>query len=89
MELKGFTKLNEATASELLKEDELTIFENMVLDEEIGKPKKRFGWAKYNSNVIDSGVISSLHEVVTSDGSNYLLAGINGKLRKSLAAQVH
>ncbi len=84
MELKGFTRLNESTAPELLKEEELTIFENMVLDEEIGKPKKRFGWAKYNTNAIDTGTISSLHEVVTSDGSNYLLAGINGKLRKSL-----
>lgn len=83
MELKGFTKLNESTAQELLKDDELTIFENMVLDEEIGKPKKRFGWQIYNDNAV-AGTLASLHEVVTSDGSNYLLAGHSGKLQKAL-----
>lgn len=84
MEIKGFTKLNEATAPELLKDEELVKLEDAVLDEELGRPLKRGGWERHNSNVADTGNILSLHEVVTSNGSNYLLAGINGKLRKSL-----
>src|SRR5574343_47638 len=84
MELKGFKKLNESTSPELLSPEELTISENLVLDEEIGRPKKRFGWQRYNSYPT-AGTIGSLHEVVTSNGSNYLLAGHSGKLQKSLA----
>jgi len=84
MEIKGFTKLNEVTAPELLKDEELVKLEDAVLDKELGRPLKRGGWERHNSNVADTGNILSLHEVVTSNGSNYLLAGINGKLRKSL-----
>lgn len=86
MILKGFKKLNEATSPELLGEDELTKLEDAILDEELGRPQKRGGWAKFNTNQVDTtSNVSSLHEVVTSSGANYLLAGINGKLRKSLA----
>jgi len=83
MELKGFRKLNEAVSPELLKDDELTKLEDAVLDKEFGRPLKRNGWAKFNTNVA-SDTILSLHEVVTSNGSNYLLAGARGELQKSL-----
>ncbi len=82
MELKGFKKLNESTSPELLSPEELTISENLVLDEEIGRPKKRFGWQRFNTNPT-AGTILSLHEVVTSNGTNYVLAGHSGKLQKS------
>jgi hypothetical protein len=85
MELKGFTKLNEATAPELLKDEELTKLEDCVLDEKLGRPCKRGGWERVGNYADVTSNISSLHEVVTSNGSNYLLAGINGKLRKSLS----
>jgi hypothetical protein len=83
--LKGFKRVNEAVSPELLEDDELAILEDAVLDEEFGRPKKRFGWARFNANQADTvGNISSLHEVITSDDSNYLLVGIDGELKKSL-----
>lgn len=68
MELKGFKKLNEAVSPELLGDDELTIFKDVVLDKELGKPLKRTGWAQFNTNQVDSsGTMASLHEVVTGE----------------------
>lgn len=85
MELKGFKRLNESVSPELLNPEELVILENATLDEEMGRPLKRYGWSRFNTNQADTtGNISSLHEVITSNGDNYLLAGINGNLRKSL-----
>lgn len=84
MELKGFTKLNEATAPELLKDEELTKLEDCVLDEKLGRPCKRGGWERVGNYADVTSNISSLHEVVTSNGDNYLLTGINGKIMKSL-----
>lgn len=81
MELKGFTKLNEATSPELLKDEELAKLEDCVLDEELGRPLKRGGWERHNSNAVASTILS-LHEVVTPT-KNYLLAGANGQLYKS------
>lgn len=82
--LDRFTRLNESVNPELLREDELTRLEDAVLDDETGKPKKRGGFARYNTNQVDStDSVKSLHEVISSNGTNYLLAGINGKLRKS------
>lgn len=81
MELKGFTKLNEATSPELLKDEELAKLEDCVLDEELGRPLKRGGWGRHNSNAVASTILS-LHEVVTPT-KNYLLAGGNGQLYKS------
>lgn len=84
MELKGFTKLNEATAPELLKDEELTKLEDCVLDKKLGRPCKRGGWERVGNYADVTSNISSLHEVVTSNGDNYLLTGINGKIMKSL-----
>lgn len=81
MELKGFTKLNEATAPSLLKNEELTKLEDCVLDEELGRPLKRGGWEQHNTNAAASTILS-LHEAVTPT-KNYLLAGANNQLYKS------
>ena len=66
MELKGFTKLNETVSPELLKDEELTKLEDAVLDKELGRPLKRNGWARFNTNQVDAtGTMASLDEVVT------------------------
>ena len=82
--LSKFTRLNESLSPEELSETELTRLENAVLDNETGHIKKRGGFARFNTNQVDSSdSVKSLHEVITSAGTNYLLAGINSKLRKS------
>ena len=82
--LEKFRRLNQSVSTELLSEDELTQLDDAVLDDETGHPKKRGGFAKFNTNQVDStSTVTSLHEVISSDGTNYLLAGINSKLRKS------
>lgn len=88
--LNKFQRVNEAVSPELLAETELTLLTDAVLDDHTGKPKKRSGWSAFNTNQIDStGIVTSLCDVMSPpDGAtaskNYLVAGINGKLRKSL-----
>ena len=90
MILDRFKRLNQSVSPELIGDDELVTLENAVLDDETGKPKKRGGIVAFNSNQIDStSTVTSLHDVMSPpDGAtaskNYLLAGINSKLRKSL-----
>lgn len=82
--LDKFRRINESFSPELLSDDETSVFENLVLDDETGRPKKRGGWSPFNTNQIDSsGTVTSLHDIISSDGTNYVVAGINGKLRKS------
>ena len=88
--LDKFQGVNQSVSPELLGETELTVLSNIVLDDRVGKAKKRGGWTAFNTNQIDStGVVTSLHDIMSPpDGAtaskNYLVAGINGKLRKSL-----
>lgn len=84
LNLDKFQRVNESVSPELLDQSELTRLINLVLDDETGRPKKRGGFTAFNSNQIDStGTITSLEDIISSDGTNYMLAGINGKLRKS------
>lgn len=84
MILDRFKRVNQSVNAELIGDDEVVTFEDLVLDDETGKPKKRGGWARFNSNQVNaSGTIRDLHDVISSAGTNYLIAGINGTLRKS------
>jgi len=84
MILDRFKRINQSVNAELIGDDEVVTFEDLVLDDETGKPKKRGGWARFNSNQVDSsGTIRDLHDVKDIAGTNFLIAGINGKLRKS------
>ena len=89
--LDRFKRINQSVNPELLGDDELTVLTDAVLDDETGRPVKRGGWAAFNTNRIDtSNTVTSLHDVMSApDGAtaskNYLIAGINSKLRKSLS----
>ena len=81
--ISGFNKVNEFTNSEKLSDSELTKLTNMRLDEEIGVPTLRKGFSRYGQQVDTAGDIHSLFDVVDENGTNYLLAGVGNKLRKS------
>ena len=49
---RGFKRVNEKTSPELLEDDELTIMENLVLDQTTGIPTERSGIHGYNSNAL-------------------------------------
>ena len=80
--LKGFKKVNEAVAPELLGEDELTILRNAVLDKELGHPKKRGHWSRYGAaTALDANDILALDNVETSDDTDYILASNGAKVQ--------
>lgn len=80
----GFNSVNEVTASEKLSSQELTILENMRLDEKMGLPTIRKGFSRYSSEVDSSGVINAIYDLVDKDGDNYLYVSTPTKIRKSL-----
>ena len=85
--LNSFSKINETLDPELIQQNELVGSINCVLDKlnEVGKPNKRGGWTRFNTNVIDATLpIKSLHDVKDEADSNYLLGVSGTKLRKSL-----
>lgn len=82
--VKGFTRLNQAKDPEFLEDSELASLYNMVLDSKAGVATKRGGWQPFNTNAVDSsGNANALFDTVDSAGTNYVLAGITTKLRKS------
>lgn len=80
--LKGFKRLNEAVSPELLSDDELTKLEDAVLDEEVGRPKKRLGWNKFNSNA-SGGTLHSIYDVKSANNTNYLIGGYGTTVKVS------
>ena len=84
LELNGFSKVNESLDAELIQFNELSAMTDCILDKvgEVGKPNKRGGFTRFNTNSIDAtNGIKALHDVKDEAGTNYLL-GISGtKLR--------
>ena len=80
--VKGFSGVNEFDSPELLKDSELTILENAVLDQVSGVPQARFSYSSYNSNA--NAVASSLQDVQI--GANNFLVGQFGTAFMSSAS---
>lgn len=80
--IKGLTKVDEFSDPELLDQSALTQLDNMTLDLTGAKAVKRGGFGLFNSNA-SGGAVYSIHDVVDSGANNYLLAQVNGTLKKS------
>lgn len=81
--LNSFSKVDEFTDPTLLQQNIATQLDNVILSKNSGKPTKRGGIIRFNSNDIsglaDNRGFKSLHDVVDSQGNNLLLgqAGTN------------
>jgi len=90
----SFKRVNEITSPEKLSADELTVLQNMRLDEPAGIASTRKGFSRYGATPVQvdtTGNINSLFDVEDASGNNFLLAAISptttgtaGKLRKSV-----
>lgn len=80
--VKGIKRINEFADPELLEINELTQLDNAVLDKEGGKAIRRGGFGIFNNNAT-SNTINSLHDIVTSEGTNLLLGSTSTLLIKS------
>lgn len=80
----GFRKVNESVSPERLQPDEVTVLENMRLDEPIGEASTRKGFSRYSLEVDTAGAINNIYDVVDKNGANYLISAIATKVRKSL-----
>jgi len=82
IELNGFKSVDEFTHPTMLGQDTLSELNNMVLDQYLGKPTKRGGIIRFNSNTVseiesDRG-FRSLHDVIIDSSGNNLLLGAAG-----------
>lgn len=81
--LKGIGKVNEFTDPELLRDGEVTAFENMVSDDQSAKAIKRDGLQVRNENVLSNGNITSLHEFVNNNDQQWIIASSGNQIFKS------
>ena len=81
--LKGIGKVNEYTDPELLRDGEVTSFENMVSDEQAAKGIKRDGLQKRNTNEIGGDNITSLHEFINNNNQQWVVASSGNQIFKS------
>ena len=81
----GFKSVNEITQPEKLSPEELTILNNMRLDEPAGVPTTRKGFSYYNEQVdaVAGANINSIFDVQDQNENDFLLVAIGTKLRKS------
>jgi len=81
--LKNVSGVNEAQDPESLKETEVTVLKNLVLNKSIGKPTKRGGLNIFNSNSTTG--LYSLHDVADGSGNNLLVGAVGTTFQKSSA----
>lgn len=89
-----FSKVNERKNPIELTESELTVLQNMVLDQQIGSASLRGGFRRWHSLVNDDSIsnplttttdkINSIYDFTDLDGNNFLLASAGTELRKAV-----
>ena len=85
IKFSNFTRVNEDTAIDRLQDGELPQLENFVLDNPFGKASIRGGFLLEN-NSTTTNAIEKLVDVKSSNGTNYILAGHDTFLSRSVGS---